>query len=157
MSRSTQAQLVALAPTLTPASYTTGKVLFTGVELASMVFQSGRVAELRSIAGFDKADAGIALDLYFASVSTAIGVVGSDASITDADLAAEDFQGRVSIATGDYTDLGGAREFTHSVLPGLLLQPIAASRSIYVSCVARGSIMIAGAADLGFNFGFKWW
>lgn len=99
----------AIIPVLDAAAYAANDVLFTATEIPNAVY-AGKAALLAGVTVIDKDDqAAAGLDLYFFTVGTAsMGARNAPAtSITDAD--AEEFLGRVSIASGDWEDVGGAK------------------------------------------------
>jgi hypothetical protein len=106
---SSDSSAASVIPNLDTAAYTAGDVLFTAAEIANAV-NSGKAALLAGVTVIDKDDqAAAGLDLYFFSIGTAsMGARNAPAtSITDAD--ADKFLGRVSIASADWEDVGGAK------------------------------------------------
>jgi hypothetical protein len=134
------ASLPELQPGLQTTAYATGQVLFTAVEVVNAAYV-GRVSLLASVTLIDADDQGQPLDLYFFSGTASMGARGAAATaITDAD--ANKFLGKVSVASGDWEDLGGAR-VAHVAVPSNRPLPIkgdaqAASLAGYMSAFVVG-------------------
>ena len=114
---------------------------------------SGNNLLLQSLMLIDQADQGIALDLLIAAVATGspapvLGAENGVPSISDADALA--LAGFLSIAGGDYVDLGGAR-LAFKANPGIMLPP----GDIYVGAITRGAPTY-GAASLLLRLGLRW-
>lgn len=120
----------------TSGAYSAGDVLADTQELASAVRVNAGTALLQSVVLFDEDDQGQALDLVFFDANVSLGTENGAVSITDAN--ARNILGIVSIASGDWKDLGGVRVATKSAV-GLLVKGATGSTSIYVGAVSQGT------------------
>lgn len=148
---SARARILTCAPVIDTAIYAAGDVLFDTTILAGIIPVIGGAAELRSVEILDEDDQGIALDLVFFDSLVSLGTINGAPAITDAN--GRSALGCVSIATGDYIDLGGCRVATKLNL-GLILQAAAASQNLYVAGITRGGTPTYTASGLKFKFGF---
>jgi len=128
--------VIDVLPTLYAAgAVSDGVVLFNPIAITNAARTSGGLLGLQSIEVLDEDDLGLAFDLIFMDASSNLGTLGSAPNITDAN--ARKIIGRVSIATGDYYDLGASRfASVHNV--GLMMKSLA-GRDIYVAGIARGA------------------
>lgn len=122
----------------------------TQVVTGALKFTDG-VAELRSVQLLDEDDQGVALDLVFLDGNVSLGTENAAPSITDAN--ARNILGLVSIATGDYKDLGGCRIASLRNV-GLLVKAASGTRNIYVAAITRGGTPTYTAAGLKLRLGF---
>lgn len=148
---STPADVVSLVPVLDTGAYGDGDVLFATTAIPNAVRVTGGQAVLQSLALIDKADNGAAIDLYFFDSNVALGTFNVAPSISDAN--ALKLLGVISIGTGDYKDVGGAKVATLRGL-GLLLEA-ASGRNLYVAATVAGTPTFA-ADDITIRFGFLW-
>lgn len=134
-----------IQPVLDTAAYASGDVLFVATEIANAAYD-GRPALLASVTLIDRDDVGAALDLYFFSESVSMGAINA-ASGGLSDAHASEFLGRVTVAAGDWEDVGGAR-IAHVAVPGnrpLGLRgdaqgaSVAGMRSVWMVGVTRGT------------------
>lgn len=133
------ASATAIIPTLDASAYAANDVLFTATEIPSAVY-AGKAALLAGVTVIDKDDqAAAGLDLYFFTVGTAsMGARNAPAtSISDAD--AEEFLGRVSIASADWEDVGGAKIARVNAGNIPLIGEGSPGTSIWVIGVTRGT------------------
>jgi hypothetical protein len=132
--------------------YADGDVLADTQELASVFEVAGCVRTLQSVQVLDEDDQGIALDLVFLDSNQSIGTENGAPNISDAN--ARKIIGRVSIATGDFIDLGGARVATKNLV-GQMLKAAASDTSLYVAAITRGGTPTYTASGLKLKLGFK--
>lgn len=128
--------LVDATMTLHTSALTSGVVMGSPVALTNAMRVAGGRGILESLVVFDEDDQGFGLDLVFESASQALGTLGSNPSISDAN--ARDILGIVSVVASDFIDLGGQRTATLRNV-GLLLEAAAASRDIFVAAISRGT------------------
>lgn len=81
-----------------------------------------------------------------------LGTFNAAPAITDAN--ARQIVGRVSIATGDYVDLGGARVATKTGL-NLMMSAAAATKQLFLATITRGGTPTYTAAGLKLKLGFS--
>lgn len=141
-----------LTPTLDTNAYADGDVLFDTTAVASAFDYAAGVRKLESVHILDEDDQGIALDLVFLDSNVSLGTFNAAPNISDAN--ARKIIGRVSIATGDYIDLGGARIATKAGI-GQLLKAAAASTTLYVAGITRGGTPTYTAAGLKLKLGLR--
>lgn len=138
----------AVAASITPvcdtAAYAVGDVLFTATEIPNALVVGGSVALLAGVRVIDKDDnAAAGMDLYFFSKpAVSMGTLNAAATnITDAD--ADFFLGKVSIAAGDWEDVGGAKWANATLTPGkqipVLSEDGVKTTSVWVIGVTRGT------------------
>lgn len=118
------------------SAYAAGDVLADTQLLAAVMPEPGRSRILYSVKLTDADDQGAALDLYFLSSNVSLGTENSAPSITDAN--AKEILGFVSIASGDWKDLGGVR-VANPTIPPIILTAAANSRDIYIAAVTQGT------------------
>lgn len=124
--------LLDVTPTLDTAAYASGDVLFASTVCTNLLRVNDGLGLLKSVQVIDKDDQGAAFDLYFFSSNVTTGAFNAAPTISDADLAT--CLGYVSIATGDYKDLGGARIATKNVLD-MILKAASGTKNIYIAAV----------------------
>lgn len=122
--------------TLDTAIYASGDVLSDTAELTGAMRVIGGKGILRSITVIDEDDQGIAFDIFFFKVTQSLGAKNAAPNISDA--AARDCLGAISVAAGDYIDLGGVRVATKSGL-ALVLESDPASLNIFIGTITRGT------------------
>lgn len=147
------AKLADVALTTDTSAYASGDVVADRQVISNATRAKNAPALLQSLMLIDKADQGAALEVLFFSDDVALGTENAAPSISDAN--ALTFLGRVSIATTDYQDLGGAK-VAHKTGLSLLMSPKTDTRDIYVA-VLNGSGTPTYAADsLVLRLGFLW-
>lgn len=101
--------IIAVTPTLDNAvAYGAGDVLFDTTAIAGALRVNDGTGVLMSVFLNDKDDqAAAGLDLYFFSANVSLGTRNSTPNISDAN--ADNLLGIVSVATGDWKDLGGCK------------------------------------------------
>lgn len=138
-----------LTPTLDTSQYGAGEALFNAVELANVGRVDGGTVILQSVTVIDSDDqAAATLDIYFFDAAVTFATANNTPSISDAD--ALKFQGLVSVAAGDWKDLGGVKVASLRGI-GLMMKPTATG--LYVAAVTGGT-PTQSASGLKFGFGF---
>ena len=125
------------------------KVVATGIEIASAVYNKGGSALIKSIALSDASNTSLECDIIFSSVATAISddqgkAVGED--VADLDDVIASASGFVQLGSSDHTDLVDARLHTKSGID-LMVEAADDSRSIYMHIINRGSTATFAATD----------
>lgn len=95
-----------------------------------------RSGVLQSFMLIDEDDQGMALDVIFFDSNVSLGANNAVVSITDAN--ARHILGIVSVASGDWNDLGGCRIVTKTNL-GMLVKPALGTQDVYVALVSKGT------------------
>lgn len=133
------------------SAYASGDLLADAQEVASAALVSGGAGELVSLMVLDEDDQGVAFDIYLVTAATSWGTENAAPTITDA--IAQTIVGHITVATGDYKDLGDQRIAFYKNI-GLVYET-SGSTSLYV-VVVNGSGTPTFAADgLTLKFGFK--
>jgi len=145
-------RLVDFTPVLDTSAYANNDVLFDAQLISGLCFDKDRACILDHAVLIDKDDQGVAVDLYFFSSQVVFGTANGAVAISDTDLLAG--CGKISFATGDYTDLGGARIAVKSNL-GLIIKPVSASNDIYVAGILGVSTPTFTASGIRFRFGMR--
>jgi hypothetical protein len=147
----------ALAPVLLEVTLSVDTAIYAADDLladtqaiAGAVPQNGGSLLLQSVELLDEDDQGVAMDLVFLDANVSLGTENSAPSVTDAN--ARNILGYVSIATGDYKDLGGSRIATVKNV-NLILKATSATRTIYVAAITRGGTPTYTAAGLKLRLG----
>lgn len=131
-----KSNIVDVTLSLDTSIYASGDVMAdTQVVTGAMRVADG-TGTLSSIVVFDEDDQGIAFDLVFFSANRALGTENSAPNISDAN--ARDVLGIVSIAGGDFIDLGGVK-IANKVNVGLPVRPATGTADIYVGAITRGT------------------
>lgn len=128
--------LVKVNLSLSESAYADGDLLADAQEIADVFTAHNQTAILHSIVLLDKDDQGEALDLYFTNSATSWGT--ENAAGAPSDAVADDIQGHVSIAGGDYNDLTNSQIVTKSNL-GIVLKANSSGTSLYVAAISRGT------------------
>lgn len=127
---------VSLVLSLDTSAYTAGDVLADTQAIVGAVRTAGASAILRSLTLLDKDDNTAAgIDLVFLNANLSLGTENSAPSISDANAAG--ILGIVSVASGDFIDVGGAKVATKTAI-SLQLTP-ASGTSLYVAAICRGT------------------
>lgn len=116
--------------------YASGDVLADTQEIASCVPTVGGRAVVQSVVLNDKDDQGQALDLVFLKTNVSIGTENAAVSISDTN--ADQILGIVSVASGDWVDLGGCRVATKANI-GLVAEAGPGSTSVFIAAISRGT------------------
>jgi hypothetical protein len=128
--------IVDITLSLDTSAYTLNDVLAATQEVASAMRVNAGKGLLHSITLNDKDDQGAALDLVFLRTNVSIGSENAAPSISDSD--ADEVLGIISVSGNDWVDLGGCRIATKAAV-GLMLEAGAASTSIYIAAITRGT------------------
>jgi hypothetical protein len=120
--------------TLDTAAYASGDLLADTQKIAGVVREGGGHAILQSMVFMDMDDTGGAVDVLFLKSPTSIGAENAALAMTDA--VAANLLGVVSIATGDWYDVGASRVATKTNI-GLVVEGL--GRDIYVALVSKGT------------------
>lgn len=127
-----------VTPTADTSILASGDVAFNPVELPGFFSGYGAVRLLTGVQVVDRDDQGIALDLVLMNASTNLGTLNSAPNISDDNITSA-VLATVSLVAGDYVDLGGARVATKILsLPIPLVGP-AASLSVWIGGISRGT------------------
>lgn len=122
--------------TLDTAIYASGDVLAVTQPITGAMREVDRTGILQSFMLIDEDDQGMALDVIFLDANVSIGTLNAAISIADVD--ARHILGIVSIATGDWNDVGASRIATKTNL-GILVKPATGTQDIYVALVSKGT------------------
>jgi hypothetical protein len=122
--------------TLDTSAYADGDVLAEIQEIDGFFRAVGVGGVIQSLMVVDKDDQGEALDVVFLGLTGSLGTENAAVTISDADAAK--IQGIVGVGAGDYTDLANSQVASMANL-SLVVEPGAASDSIFVGLVSRGT------------------
>lgn len=143
--------LIDVTPVLDTNAYSIGDVFFVATQIPNALRVADGTGFLQSLYLIDKSDAaGLALDLYFFDAAVTFGTINAPPSISDADAA--HYMGHVSVASGDWKDLGGVKVAQENQL-SKNIKPVSATTTIYVAAVIQTALTFA-ASDLVLRFGF---
>ena len=125
------------------------KVVAQSIEIPNVVRNFGDGAIIKSLALIDETNSTLECDIIFAAASTAISgdegkSVGEDVADLDATITL--FQGHVSIASGDYTDLIDSRLASKTGID-MVVETAPSSKSIYCHIINRGSAVTFGETN----------
>lgn len=144
--------LIDVTCTLDTSAYTSGDVLFDTQAVTDAVRANGGQAILDSVTVIDEDDQGIAFTLYILRAANSLGTENSAPNISDAN--ARDILGWVPVASGDYSDVGGAKVATVRNI-GLFVEATGSTRDLYVGGVTGGT-PTHSASGLKLRLGFRW-
>lgn len=144
--------VVTVTLTVDTSAYADGDVLADTQVIANAMRIAGGHGVLQSLQLVDPDDQGQPMDLYFFSVTHALGTENSAPSISDAD--AVDIFGPVPIESSDYRDLGGCKVASVRGI-GLMMEAASGSRDMYVGAISRGTGTYAGGS-LTLKLSFLW-
>jgi hypothetical protein len=119
------------------SAYGSGDVLADTQELTGVTRINAGTARLESLVIADADDQGIALDIVFLKTNVSLGTENSAVSISDTD--AKEILGIIQVAAADFIDLGGVRVATVPIDRTIMLKAGAASTSIFVGAISRGT------------------
>lgn len=143
-------RLVDVTLTLDTNAYTAGDVLAATQLVENAVRDKNQIDTLESLVVIDEDDQGAAFDIYFFSANSALGTENAAPNISDAD--ARNLLAIVSVGTGDYKDVGGAKVAFFRDL-GILLKPATDTTNIYVGVVNGAGTPTYTAAGLKLRLG----
>lgn len=130
-----------LAPftlSLDTSAYAAGEVLADTQEIDNVFRVNDGTGTLFSIVLNDKDDQGAPLDLVFLSANNSLGTENSAPSISDAN--ADAILGIISVANGDWVDLGGCRVATIPASRcGIALKAASGGKKLYIAAITRGT------------------
>lgn len=145
--------VITVTPTCDTNIYASGDLIFDSTEIALAVRANGGIATLESIVIVDKDDQGAALIFVFANALTDFGTLNAAPDSDDTEAAT--VIGHVAIATGNYTDLGGAKVACLMGKDlGLVMKAGAATTSLYVACINGTGTPTYTASGLVLQLGF---
>jgi hypothetical protein len=131
--------------------YASGDVLADTQAVTGALASAGEVAILQSLQLTDKDDNTAAgIDLVFLSENVSLGTENSAPSITDTNAAK--ILGIVSVASGDFIDVGGAKVATKLNIGLQLSAPT--GTTVYVAAVTRGTPTQTGSG-ITLNLGLR--
>ena len=117
--------------------YASGDILADTQPIASALAVSGGTGRVTQITLLDKDDQTAAgIDVVFLRSNTSLGTENAAPSISD--LNAEEILGVVSIASGDWIDIGGAKLATKALTVPLEVTATTGT-TIYVALITRGT------------------
>lgn len=129
-------KIVDVTLALDTSAYTSGDVMSDTAVVTDAMRISNGTGLLQSIVVIDEDDSGTAFDLVFMSANRSLGTKNSAPDISDAN--GRDILGIVSIAGGDFIDLGGVRIATKANL-GIPVKAATDTNDLYVSTITRGT------------------
>lgn len=121
---------------LDTSAYVSGDVLADTQAVTSALRVNSGTGLLQSIKLLDKDDQGYPLDLYFLNANNSMGTENSAVSVTDAN--ADAILAVVSIAAGDWLDLGGCRIAFIGNL-AIPIQAASGTTTLYIAAVSKGT------------------
>ena len=139
--------ILSATPILDTNIYAAGDTLFTTLAVTGVARGANAPVLLRNIYVIDKDDQKPVFDIYFFDRTVTFGAFNVVPAISNAD--AGYCQGYVSIAAGDYKDLGGVSVAKVSV--EMILQPLATS--LFIAGVNLSGTPTHTAAGLVLKFG----
>jgi len=145
-------EIIDVTLSLDTSIYADGDVLAATQEVTGFFAEKNGTRKLTSVVVLDEDDQKIALDLVFLDSNVALGTENSAPSITDAN--AREVQGFLSIATGDYIDLGGAGVATVRGRE-LILKSAADSTSLFLAAITRGGTPTYTASGIKLKLGVE--
>jgi hypothetical protein len=136
--------VAAVTLSIDTAAYASGDLIADTQIVEGALRLTNGTGVLQSLVLVDRADQGVALDVYFLDSSVTMGTENSAPSISDDN--AGSILGVVSLTTSDYNDLGGAR-VGHKENIGIVLKAASGTDDIYVAVVNGTGTPTYGAAD----------
>lgn len=130
--------------------YADGEVLSDTATLTDAMRVNGGKGRITSITAIDEDDQGVAFDIAFFRVTQSLGTKNGAPSISDAN--ARDCLGIVSIATGDYVDLGGVKVATKRDI-NLMVEADNASKNLFIGTITRGGTPTYTASGIKLRIG----
>lgn len=116
--------------------YASGDVLADTQEITACVPTPGGRAVIHSIVLNDKDDQGQALDIVFLNTNVSIGT--ENAAVAVSDTNADQILGIISVASGDWIDLGGCRVATKTNV-ALVVEAGSGLTSLFIAAISRGT------------------
>jgi len=144
-------EIIQVTFSLDTSAYASGDVLADTQEIAGAMRSANGKGLLQSIVLLDEDDQTAAgIDVVFLKSNTSLGTENAAPSISDAN--AREVLGIVSVASGDWIDLGGAKLATVRNI-ALPVQAATDTTSVYVALITRGTPTQTASGIRGF-FGF---
>lgn len=143
-------RIVEATMSLDTAIYAAGDVLADTQEITNFFRVKNVASLLKSVAVIDEDDQGAAFDIYFFDANVSLGTENAAPNISDAN--GRSFLGLVSIATGDYKDVGGVRHANIKNIDEILKGPLD-STSVFVGIVNGAGTPTYSAAGIKLRFG----
>ena len=145
-----QHKTIAPATQSTP-DYASGDVVFAAIEVPNVALEDTGFL-LSNVLLTDNDDIAPVIDLVFLKSAVAVGAVNAAYAFPAASIS--ELLGVVSIASGDWSDLGAFRTAEKKDLNLVLTTPDN-SKSIWVVGVARAAINFSSASGLRLNLGLR--
>lgn len=146
----TPIQLVDVTLSTDTNAYASGDLIADTQIVNSAVRATDALGVLQSLVLIDEADQKAALDIYFLSANNTFGTENSAPSILDANAGA--ILAVISVASGDYKDLGGVSVVEKANL-SKIIKPATGSDDIYVAVVNGSGTPTYGATSLKLRVG----
>ena len=150
-------KLITVTATTDAEQINQNKVVAQSIEIPKAVRRKNGTAIIKSLILIDETNSTLECDVIFASANTAITddegkAVGED--VADLDSTINLFQGHISVASADYTDLVDTRLATKSNID-LMVQTAKDDSSLYMHIINRGSAVTFGETnDVKVRIGF---
>jgi hypothetical protein len=129
-------RIINVNPTLDTSAYVAGDVLFATTEVTSAVRANDAGGTLMSMTIIDQDDQKQGMVIYVLQTNVALGTFNAAPNITDANSL--NLLGRVDIAAGDWTDLGGTAVCSLRNL-NIPIQPSSGTDDIFIAAVTLGT------------------
>jgi len=127
-----QSVIIDVTLSLDTGIYAANELLADTQAIANLAAVNDVGGILQYVQVIDEDDVGAAFDIYFLDANNTFGTENSAPTITDAN--ARSILGKVPVAVGDYTDLGGVKLATLSV-GGMVLRPASGTTTGYLAVV----------------------
>lgn len=126
-----------VTPTMDTSAYTAGDVWFDTITCGSVARIAAGTVTLDTVTILDEDDQTAAgVTLVFLDANTSLGTINGAPNISDAN--ARNILGTVSVASGDWVDLGGAKVACLKNI-GLTMTAASASQAIYMAGICAGT------------------
>lgn len=142
--------VVTIAPTVAAEAHSAGDLLFDSTAIANAVRANGGTAIVQSITITDLGDQKAAMTLVFSDAETDFGTLGGVPDPDDTEILG--VLGTVDVAATDYVDFGANSVATIKNI-GMLVKAGAATTSIYVAGITKGTPTPASTSDLKIKIG----
>lgn len=140
-----------LTPSINADAHSTGDVVAALEEITDWAIEPGGSSRLMSVVVNDATDSGVALDLVFFTETGTIGAESAAYTMTDAVAATH--AGTVNVLAASFDD--GVNNKSATQAEDLIIGCAAASTSIWMGIVARGSIDPGAVTDLVVKLGVE--
>ncbi len=142
--------VVTITPTVAAEAHSAGDLLFDSTAIANAVRANGGTAIVQSITITDLGDQKAAMTLVFSDAETDFGTLGGVPDPDDTEILG--VLGTVDVAATDYVDFGANSVATIKNI-GMLVKAGAATTSIYVAGITKGTPTPASTSDLKIKIG----